>query len=265
LNVHVHTDDVGAAIEEGLRYGRPSEIEVTHFGDQIAARRAAHPPAQVGVVAVVQGAGMARLARTSGAVVVEGAAGALPSVADLLNAVGGVRAQRVAILPGHRNAVATAHKTLDVAVAEGGRPLDVIEPATSPPAVLAALAVLDPHGPADQVLADLAAAAGAVRAGEVVAAVRDARTPVGDVRGGQPLAVCDGSVLGVFDDPLAALAAVCEGVGAADAEVVTLLLGEEVEADERARALELVRGVVGGDLEVVEAECRPSRYWVGAE
>jgi dihydroxyacetone kinase-like predicted kinase len=85
----------------------------------------------------------------------------------------------VAILPGHRNAVATAHKTVDVAVAEGGRPLDVIEPATSPPAVLAALAVLDPAGPAEQVLADITAAAAAVRVGEVVGAVRDADTSVG--------------------------------------------------------------------------------------
>jgi uncharacterized protein len=38
LNVHVHTDDVGAAVEAGLEYGRPSRIEVVHFGDQVAGR-----------------------------------------------------------------------------------------------------------------------------------------------------------------------------------------------------------------------------------
>jgi uncharacterized protein len=265
LNVHVHTDDVGAAIEEGLRLGMPSEIEVTHFGDQISARRAAHPPAQVGVVAVVHGEGLARLARELGAIVVVGAAGALPSVADLLNAVGGVRASRVAILPGHRNAVATAHKTVDVAVAEGGRPLDVIEPATSPPAVLAALAVLDPSGPAEQVLADITAAAAAVRVGEVVAAVRDADTSVGPVREGQPLAVTDGTVVGAYDDPLDALDALCETVGAAEAEIVTLLIGAAVGAEERERALAQVEALVTGELEVIDAGCRPSRYWVGVE
>jgi uncharacterized protein len=265
LNVHVHTDDVGGAIEEGLRFGSPSEIEVTHFGDEISARRAAHPPSQVGVVAVLQGAGLVRLARELGAVVVEGSAGALPSVADLLNAVGGVRATRVAILPGHRNAVPTAHKTVDVAVAEGGRPLEVIEGATSPPAILAALAVLDPSGPQEQVLADLAAAAEAVRVGEVVGAVRDAVTPVGPVREGQPLAVTDGSVVGAFDDPLDALVAVCEGVGAGTAEVVTLLLGDEVGAEEREQALERLGELATGELEVIDAGCRPTRYWVGVE
>jgi hypothetical protein len=44
-NVHVHVNDVGAAIEAGVRAGRPHRISVTHFDDQIAARRAALPSA----------------------------------------------------------------------------------------------------------------------------------------------------------------------------------------------------------------------------
>lgn len=36
-NVHVHVNDIGAAIEAALDVGRPSDIRVTHFGDQIAA------------------------------------------------------------------------------------------------------------------------------------------------------------------------------------------------------------------------------------
>ena len=36
-NVHVHVDDVGAAIEAGIAAGRPHRIRVTHFADQVAA------------------------------------------------------------------------------------------------------------------------------------------------------------------------------------------------------------------------------------
>jgi DAK2 domain fusion protein YloV len=39
-NVHVHVNDVGAAIEAGVRAGRPYRISVTRFADQIAARPA---------------------------------------------------------------------------------------------------------------------------------------------------------------------------------------------------------------------------------
>ena len=45
-NVHVHVDDVGAAIEAGIEAGRPHRIRVTHFAEQIAAARAAAPRAE---------------------------------------------------------------------------------------------------------------------------------------------------------------------------------------------------------------------------
>ncbi len=38
-NVHVHTDDVGAAIELGIGIGRPHRIRVTHFADLAAPMR----------------------------------------------------------------------------------------------------------------------------------------------------------------------------------------------------------------------------------
>jgi uncharacterized protein len=264
LNVHVHTDDVGAAIEAGLEVGRPSEIEVTHFGDQISARRRARA-AVVGALVVLDGDGAHALASEQGAVVVPGHAGALPSVADLLNAAGDVRTERVVVLPGHPNAVATAHQARQVAVAEGGRPFEVVDEADSPCAVLAALSVLAPEGPTEAVLAGMREAAAALRAGEVVAAVRDASTPAGMVRRGQPLAVVDGEVLGALDDPLEALAMVCEHLGTADAERVTLLLGAAAPVPERARAEEVVRARSGGEVEVLDTGHRPSRYAVGAE
>ena len=42
-NVHVHTDDVGAAIEAGIAIGRPHRIRVTHFADLAAAGAADRP------------------------------------------------------------------------------------------------------------------------------------------------------------------------------------------------------------------------------
>ena len=267
LNVHVHTDDVGGAIEEGLAFGRPSDIEVTHFGDQIAALRADDPPAALGAVAVVSGSGAVALARSLGAIPVEGAAGQLPSVADLLNACGSVRADTIVLLPGHPNAVPTARQASDVAVAEGGRSLTVIDEATSLPAVLAALAVLDPQAPADRVVADLRVAAGAVRCGEVVAAVRDATTPVGPVRAGQPLAVVDGEVVAAATDRLAALATVADRLRVADAELLTLLVGVDVTARERQAAEQLLSELTadGVEVEVVAAGQRPAAFVLGVE
>ena len=269
LNIHVHTDEIGPAIEAGLDFGRPSDIEVVHFGDQMAARAvdraAGRPPASIGAVAVLSGGGATGIARDLGAVVVEGTAGELPSVADLLDAAGRVDAARVVILPGHLNAVATARTAVDVSVAEGGRELDVVEAAATPPAVLAALAMLDAQADAQGVLADMRAAAKAVRSGEVVAAVRDADTPVGKVERGQWLALADGQLVNVSEDPVLVLEHVCTALGAADAEVVTLMLGADATEAERTRARELIDRLAAGDVEVVDAGQRPARFWVGVE
>ena len=264
LNVHVHTAHVGPAIEEGLVFGTPSSIEVTHFGDQIAARQAERA-AQVGVVAVVDGTGLRRLAAAAGATVVRGTAGDLPSVADLVDTILRLPGDEIVVLPGHRNAVPTAVQAAAVVADELHRRVSVVEAATSPPAVVAALAVLDPSAPVADVVGALTGAAEAVRAGEVVSAVRDASTPLGEVKEDQPLAVVDGQVVAACATPLEALDQLCVALGAADAEVVTLLVGAEVDADERAAAVALVDHTATGEVEVVEAGQRPARYWVGVE
>ncbi|MEX0834712.1 MAG: hypothetical protein WD010_01375, partial [Nitriliruptor sp.] len=97
------------------------------------ARREDAPLATVGVVAMVSGGGAHALAASLGATTIEGAAGRLPSVADVLNACGDVRAETLVVLPGHPNAIPTARQAADVAVAEGGRPFEVIDEASTLP------------------------------------------------------------------------------------------------------------------------------------
>src|ERR1700712_4480310 len=38
-NVHIHVDDVGAAVEAGIRAGSPRRIQVTHFAEQVSRAR----------------------------------------------------------------------------------------------------------------------------------------------------------------------------------------------------------------------------------
>jgi dihydroxyacetone kinase-like predicted kinase len=81
--VHVHTNDIGRAIELGVETGRPSQISVMAFEDQIAARAQrkesvggiplARPGGAAALIVVANGAGLTRLFRDLGAaLVVEG-------------------------------------------------------------------------------------------------------------------------------------------------------------------------------------------------
>src|SRR4051794_4769873 len=83
-NVHVHVDDAGAALEAGVRAGRPHRIAVTHFGDQRARAEGAADPAVRrasghAVVAVSAGPGMTELLEDAGALVVSAPPGRRPS------------------------------------------------------------------------------------------------------------------------------------------------------------------------------------------
>jgi uncharacterized protein len=217
------------------------------------------------VVAVLDGDGVQELGRGLGAVVIPGRAGALPSVADFLDAIAGLQAERLVLLPGHRNAVATAEKAAELAASDGGRVIDVVRQATTPPAVVAALAVLDLQAPADAVVADLRAAADGVRSGEVVMAVRDATTPIGDVVAGQPLGVVDGKVIHAGRDGLEALRAAAEALDVASAEIVTVMIGADPSPQDRDAATALLAQLTDAEVEVVDAGFLRSWYWIGVE
>src|SRR5690606_26137451 len=98
-NVHVHVDDVGAAVEAGITAGRPHRIRVTHFAEQVTAARRARSRAGRKVVAVSAGPGLSELFESAGAVVVPGGPGRRPSTGDLLEAIRGCGAAEVVVLP----------------------------------------------------------------------------------------------------------------------------------------------------------------------
>ena len=81
-NVHVHCTDVGAAIEAGVRAGRPHRITVIRFADQAAGRLAASPAGLTrarAVVAVAASEGLADLLRGEGATVIPTPAAPAPA------------------------------------------------------------------------------------------------------------------------------------------------------------------------------------------
>jgi hypothetical protein len=221
-NVHVHVDDIGAAIEAGLRAGRPSQISVTRFADAPVDAASAATPVPRAVVAVCTGDGLVRLFRQAGAVVVEGA----PTTAELLAAVQGAAAPRVVLLLG------CAVRPDDAAVVEGARAAGVEVRIVNTRSVvqgLSALAVADAAREFDDDVAAMTEAAAATRTAEVTVAVRGATTSAGVCVPGDALGVVDGTVAVVGADvgwvAVRLLERLCAG-----AELVTAVLGQDAPA-----------------------------------
>ena len=188
-NCHVHTNDIGAAIETALDLdGRPFQIRVTDLFEEVAAEHASReaalvatmgaandadpdvelPAVNCAAVAVSSGPGIAALFRDLGVqVVVSGGQTLNPSTAELLAAVERANADHVVLLPGNKNIIPVAEQ-VDALTAKTVR----VVPTRSMPEGLAALMAYDPEVDAPANVLPMRRAAEAVVTGEVTQAVR---------------------------------------------------------------------------------------------
>lgn len=244
-NVHVHVDDAGAAIEAGLRAGRPHRIKVTYLGG-----RPHEPGPARGVVAVAAGDGLAALFREAGALVVRREPGSAPPPAALLRAIREAGTE-VAVLPNDAAVYDVAVAAAEIAREEG---LTVsVLPTRASVQGLAALAVHDPLRRFDDDIVAMTDAAGHTRHGHVWVADREAMTSAGLCRPGDVLGVVDGEVALIGPDLAATAVEVCRRLVSGGSEMVTLVTG----ADAPAPLLAAVRGHLERtrpDLEIVEYE-----------
>ncbi len=232
-NCHVHTNDIGAAIEAAIDIGRPHQIRVTDLAQQVQEERwvrdavpqpAAHraPPPATAVVAVVAGEGIGRIFRSLGVQeLVTGGQSMNPSTEQLLAAVEATGSDQVVLLPNNDNVEPVAAQVdglTDTAVrvvATGS----IVEG-------FAALLAYDPDARLADNVSAMAASAARVVPGAVTRAVRDAPTPAGPVCEGDWLGLVRGDVVAIAGSPDGAALGVLESALAPGHELVTLIEGE---------------------------------------
>jgi len=242
-NVHVHVNDVGAAVEAGLDAGRPSRITVTRFADQVGEGPQGLPvmnerPGGRAVVAVAPGPGLAALLTGSGAVVVEGGPSANPSTGELLDAVRRAGAHEVVLLPNDGNAVAVASAAAAQAREEGFSV--TVVPTRSVLQGLAAVAVGDPTKSFADDVAAMAGAAGSTRWADVTTAVRESATMAGICRPGDVLGLIEGDVVLIGSDLEAVARELVDRMLDGGGELVTVVTGAEAPEGAGQRLVEHV-------------------------
>ena len=255
LKVHVHTDDPETAIAVFAGVGEVSHLDVADMRAQVAQRDArlttnGHSAgARTGVLAVVSGAGMARLYESLGAHVLDGGPTLNPSTHELLAGIHAVPSEEVVVLPNSANVIMAAERAAELAE----KAVRVVV-STSQQAGLAAAVALTPDADADTNAGAMRVAIAAVRTGAVAPAARDdaaGRFGVGDAVGFvEDELVAWGATAPTLEAVLAALAA--------DAELVTCIAGEGAPLDGDAIA---ALAPVGVELELEDGG-QPSYWWL---
>ncbi len=246
-NVHVHVDDPGAAVEAGVRRGRPHRIRITHLatGEQTRPGDSPDQPVPsavgrpvpdgardeetIGVVAWAAGPGLAQVFSDAGVVPVVARAGHRASTEEVLAAVRDAGTASVVVLPNDTDTLAVARAAAQAAREEGLRV--TVVPTRAQVQGLAAAAVHDPRAGLEQDVALMSSAAGATRHGAVTVAAREAITMAGRCVPGDVLGVIDGDFALIGDDVAAMAAEVTLRLLGGGGELVTLVKGEGCPTD----------------------------------
>jgi DAK2 domain fusion protein YloV len=241
-NCHVHTNDIGAAIEVPLALGGiPSKIRVTDLFEEVDEHAemmdhhqgnprgfdgsaAGLPPVTCAVVAVCSGDGLAELFGQMGVQgVVTGGQTLNPSTAELIDAVEHVNAQQVILLPNNKNIIPVANQVDALC----GKTVRVV-PTTSMPEALAALVVYDPEESAEHNMKQMTAVLETVSTGEVTQAVRDTNSDAGPITAGDWIGIVRGDgIVSIAGGVVAAATALLEHLIEPGRELITVLEGTD--------------------------------------
>ena len=247
-NCHIHTDDIGAAIEAGIAVGRPHRIQITDLLDQAAEHsesfaapdsllegggdQAAASPVDIteadrcSVVAVGAGAGVAGILTSMGAHrVVAGGQSMNPSTAELLAAVESLPTGHVVVLPNNKNIIPVAEQV----DAQTDRSVSVV-PTRSVVEGIAGLLAFGPDATAALNGEAMAVAAASVTAGEITQAVRDASSSAGPINTGDWLGIGPGGIMAVESDALPAAKALLKAIVEPEHELLTVITGADADA-----------------------------------
>ncbi len=277
-NCHVHTNDVGGAIEAGIEAGRPRSIRVTDLLDQVEeeqwvreqtgagpARESAPiaaEPCTTAVVAVGVGEGVQRLLNSLGVhAVVAGGQSMNPSTAQILEAVERCPADSVIVLPNNKNIVPVAEQVHGLTA----RRVEVV-PTQAVVEALAALVAYDPQASVDANAAAMTEAVQRVRTGEVTQAVRDAVGEGGPIKAGDWIAISRDGVSVVAKTAVDAAIGLVDRLADDDSELVTVLVGADAVTTDTARLEEhLALAHPQLEVEVHEGNQPLYPYLVGVE
>ena len=235
VKVHVHTEDPGLVMQEGLKYGSLVKVKVDNMRNQHDAQvekeerenKQAAEEKEYAVIAVVAGEGLAEIFKAQGVdYIISGGQTMNPSTEDFIRAVEQVNARHIIILPNNKNIFRAAQSAAEVIE----QPAAVIETRTIPQGLTSLLA-FDSSKSIEENHDRMTAALTDVVSGSVTSAVRDTTIDGLDIHENDYLGMVDGKIVVSNPDMLTTLNETFSKMLDTDSEIVTIYIGEDGNED----------------------------------
>jgi len=270
IKVHVHTNNPGKAIEEGIKFGSLVNIKIDNMKDQNekiqheqkAAEEnefvPAKPEKKYGFVAVAAGDGICSLFSDLGVdSVVKGGQTMNPSTDDILRAVEETPAEVVFVLPNNKNIIMAAEQTIPLAT----RRVCVL-PTRSIPMGISAMLTFDEDAEVEENLIEMNKAADRTGTGLITYAARNSSFEGKEIKEGEILALKNGKINFVEQDIVKAAVKLTKALVNKDTVQITLFYGEGVDEELANKVNDAVEAKCG-DIQVTTIEGgQPVYYFI---
>ena len=265
IKVHVHTNDPGKALSEGIKYGQFETVKVENMRiqhanagwvEEAAGEEAALPRVEpenpYGFVAVAAGDGLASLFKDLGCdQVVSGGQTMNPSTDDILSAIQATPARVVYVLPNNKNIILAAEQAVPLA----DRQVQVLQTRTIPQGISAMLS-FDPEADVETNLLDMMKAADNVSTGSVTFAARDSDYGGHAIKKGEILALDNGKLAFTDSDVQHAAVKLAKNLvsgrkmSGKEVNFVTILYGEGVTEEQAQAVRDGIQAKLGDGVDI---------------
>ncbi len=266
IKVHVHTNDPGKALTEGVKYGQFETVKVENMriqhanagwvdaenADEPKPLERAEPEDEYGFVAVAAGEGLRTLFVDLGcSQVVSGGQTMNPSTDDILNAIQATPAKVVYVLPNNKNIILAAEQAIPLA----DRKVYVLQTRTIPQGV-AALLSFDGDADVEQNLTAMMKAADNVSTGSITFAARDSDFDNHSIKEGEILALENGKLM--FTDTDIRHAAVkltksminARRISGREVAFITIMYGEGMSEEDAEAVRDAITAKAGDNVDI---------------
>lgn len=264
IKVHVHTENPGKALQEGIKYGQFLTVKVENMKEQhrIAAEKLREkeasaiaekkidvkcPEEAVGFVAVAAGEGVVNLFKDLGCSnVINGGQTMNPSTEIITEAILATPAKTVYVLPNNKNIIMSAQQSVEFVKDR----TVVVLPTKTISQGTAAILAYNPESGIQENITNMTEALEKVTTGQVTFAARDSEFGGFKIKEHDILALADGKLLFTAQNPVDAAVDLTKRLVDDKTEFVTLIYGEGISEEQALLAKSRVESAFGGDFEV---------------
>ena len=267
IKVHVHTNEPGSALSEGMKYGHFETVKIENMriqhanaawvpegegNSEPAAPVRLEPENEYGFVSVAAGDGIRTLFTDLGCdSIVSGGQTMNPSTEDILKAIQATPAKVVFVLPNNKNIILAAEQTIPLA----DRKVYVLQTRTIPQGISAMLS-FNPDDDVEQNLLNMMKSANNVSTGSITFAARNSDFEDHAIKEGEILALENGKV--IFADTDIRHAAIkltrsiinSRKITGKETSFITLIYGDEIDEVQANEVRDAVQAKVGNSVDI---------------